>query len=58
MQMTLASPRHFLRRGGMVQDQLEGHLYSSKLVQQVLRDGMRDQLGGSKHCKAQLLVTP
>lgn len=32
---TMASPRHFLRRGGMVQDQLQNHLCSSKLVQQV-----------------------
>ena len=33
VQMTLASPRHFLRRGGMVQDQLQDHLCSSKLAQ-------------------------
>ena len=35
--MTMASPRHFLRRGGMVQDQLQDHLCSSKLVPQVRR---------------------
>ena len=35
VQMTLASPRHFLRRGGMAQAQIQDHFGSSKLAKQV-----------------------